>query len=640
MYQIGESFTRLRPQITHDQVWEGDRPETCVLGEPPERFRTIHCMDRINLWNQRLRIVLANPVEIENHRGHRRVSILGSAIFDRDSDGIVRAYRWDFDENNSVYLAEIPDALVVVERPPYQSQWIAGYERGLVVSLLMDHPGQTRLCQAYAAWAARRLLRLHWTASSQTFVREQIANALAMDPIAIGLAHQIQLSPRPRTPVRLDAYNHVIRFRAHYQTLQVEAPQLIPLYGVLAPWVDPSQEVTEELRRIVVSCGITPAFWRLLCREGTAWMRDFFPYYIHAEIGRDEIQDLLTMAQAFGTEALVPDWLLNEVMTVYGHPNSPMYTYVPALDDLFPLCQRLGHILMNCSEEERALLQDRARDIFHWACESLPGTSRRTVRIAKLPWFVRQASQLLVKEQLALDHQMSWDNPFTLNLNSQDVYAVVLNSPVAIWQEGQTMHHCAASYIERCMRGDQIMVSIRSHQKVRPLATVTFSIQRGKVRMTQISGFANCLVDLATRRQAHVCRRQMQAKLDSERHQGEVITTAPVRRMPSKLQGQPRPKQKKATRPRFVTSSGEKFTFNRDSVLDSFAEAIDKAHGGVLATWPRPGNFAVHMGQQMRAKRLRDGLKEFVLGHLRMPDDAELEQLVREIHEIRSSRPR
>jgi hypothetical protein len=104
------------------------------------------------------------------------------------------------------------------------------------------------------------------------------------------------------------------------------------------------------------------------------------------------------------------------------------------------------------------------------------------------------------------------------------VDAVILDSPLAIWQEGQAMHHCADKWIGPCAKGDYLMVSLRHAEKSRtrgrPLATVTFDLRGDAVRLHKIAGFANTLASPEARDQAQECLRQL--RLQWQRQQLEV----------------------------------------------------------------------------------------------------------------------
>ncbi len=59
--------------------------------------------------------------------------------------------------------------------------------------------------------------------------------------------------------------------------------------------------------------------WRLLCRDGTDWMKEFLAYYdFDRQTPAVAAVDLLRIVQAFGTGRLVPAWLLHAFIQIGG----------------------------------------------------------------------------------------------------------------------------------------------------------------------------------------------------------------------------------------------------------------------------------------------------------------------------------
>jgi hypothetical protein len=558
MYQIGNAFTRLAPSITffeclpqvitlhatdstvdnsadNDGSIHASSPAsqdlsaadtTCVLGNPPKKFATVHASALINAWHAKLQQCLADPVQLEQRKGHRRVGVLGTAIFDFAPDGLLTVYAWDFGEDDRVKLVKLPAQAAAIQGTPYQSLWMAGFELGALRAILQRLPGQATLCRAYVAWAQAKLAARLWTTEVQESVRYQVAIALDLDIWAIGVASQIQLTTQPKRPMRPHAYNHAITYRQGFETLQQEAPQLIALYALMAQEIkniaEPYQ-ATEMMALLLKAHGIKPATWRLLCRVGTDWMKEFLAYY---DFERDSpvgiATDLLTIVQAFGTDHLVPPWLLHAFIQLGGNPNAPSSNYTKRLGDMFPLCKRLGHLLAQADDATVALLKDRALAICAWASDHLANTPKGYVRRATLGGLLRRVDLQIKRDEFRQKHQRGWKSPYKLTLQNMDLEAVILDSPLAIWSEGQTMHHCAANLIQTCARGHCLMISLRSPVKSRPLATVTFDMRGLQITPHKMSGFANTLVSPEVRDIAQDCCRQLQLQRHRIRRQHAV----------------------------------------------------------------------------------------------------------------------
>lgn len=386
-------------------------------------------------------------------------------------------------------------------------------DKGALRTLRQWHHGQDDLCQTYVAWAQQALQDLVWTHSVQARVRRRIATVLALEPALLDIARRIQLAPAPVLPLRLDAYNHVVAYRQDYATLDREAPQLIPLYALLARELGGAGEVTARMKAYLGRHDIKPAFWRLLCREGTRWLQTSCSYFDFHETTRAAVAvELLALAQAFGTTRLAPPWLLHGLLQLGGNPNWPARTMLPRLLDLFALCARLGVLAQRADAVTLAQLQDNVDVIFGWASKhvaAMPGDFVRHVGLAGLLHCVRRAQQ---EEMMEFACRAPWRVPYQLALPAGAVQPVILDSALAVWQEGQEMHHCADRYIERCASGEWLMVSLRSDSTKRGVATVAFNLQAQPVRIAQISGFSNGVVEPPVLALAQLCAGQLEAQ--------------------------------------------------------------------------------------------------------------------------------
>jgi hypothetical protein len=399
------------------------------------------------------------------------------------------------------------------------------YKLGALLALQQRHPDKTDLCQSYVAWIQTQWEERLWTHEVQDSVRYQIAIALDLDVWAVEVASQIQVTAQPRMPLRGDVYNLAIRYRKDFETLQMQAAQLLPLYALLADETTvysrtSDVEVTAWMKQLLVEQGIQPAMWRLLCRAGTEWIKEFLAFY---DFRRDTTTgiatDILTITQAFGTQQLVPPALLHALMQLGGNPNELSIQYAQHLDDLFPLCARLGHLMAQADAKELALLQDRALDLFNWASDHLKELPGAYLRRATLRGLLRKVDLQIQCDALHHQGQRGWKTRYSLKLQTPGLDAVILDSPLAIWNEGQTMHHCAANLIKPCAKGELLMVSVRDPSKGRPLATVTIDMRGGRVAIHKMSGFANTLVSPDLRVIAQDCCHQLHVQRSRLREQ-------------------------------------------------------------------------------------------------------------------------
>jgi hypothetical protein len=518
MHQIGNSFTRLQPAIEFAESAFTPVPDTLgVLGDPPARFNPVHSQSLLNAWYNKLQNCLADPIQVEQRQGHRRVQILGCLVYDFSPDGQVKAYVWHFDDQDDrIQLAPLFDQSVALQGTPEGLLWMERFQLGASTALQRRHPGKATLCQAYVQWAQKQLTTSCWEPEDQERVRYQAAVALDLDPWVMKIAAQVQITSQPEPLLGVNLYNHVLTHRAGFEILLKEAPGLIALYALMVGEVDSVTdclEVTHVMRLILRLEGVQTGTWRLLCRVGTDWMREFLAYYdFERDYPCDIAVDIPRLAQAFGTQQLVPPWLLHALMQLGGNPDSPNTRYTKRLDDLFPLCKRLGHLIDQLDEKSLARLQEHAHALFNWASDHLGELPEAYLRRASLGGLIRRVELQAVQDGLALQGADSWHVPYHLRLKSTQVDAVILDSPLAIWQEGQAMRHCADNWIDPCAKGDYLMVSLRHQDKNRPLATVTFDLRGDTVRLHKIAGFANTLASPEARDFAQQCQRQLQVQ--------------------------------------------------------------------------------------------------------------------------------
>lgn len=522
MYQIGETFTRLQPAIEFaDSAFTPQEGTVSVLGDPPAKFAEVHSPSFLNAWYNKLQDCLERPVQSEQRRGQRRVQVLGTAIFDFASDGSLEVFVWDFEASGQIVLKELPAKAVVVQGVPFGTLWMERFKIGALRALVQRNPGQEALCQAYVHWAHAQLLTSCWDEQTQDRVRYLVSVELDLDMPSVAIASQVQLTTQPLLPLRVSAYNHAIRHRDSYQQLVKEAPQLITLFSLLADdlqyffFTPPVEETTARMQGYLNRLEIRRVTWRMFCREGTDWMKEFFAFY---DFNRKEscsiAIDLLELVFAFGRERLPPMALLRAFIQIGGNPNNPQTSYASRLRDLNPLCARLGHLAAQAAENDDkatlALMDERALDIFNWATSHLETLPAGYARRATLRGILRKVDAHNLHEEMRRKGEKPWRINYRLSLKSDDVQAVILDSPLAVWEEGRDMRHCADTYIEPCELGDWVMVSLRRKGRRHALATVAFEMRRDKVSQAVISGFANSLVAPEVHLMAKECMAQLQ----------------------------------------------------------------------------------------------------------------------------------
>lgn len=523
MYQINDSFTRLEPAIDMAQAMQTQcANDPCVIGDPPTELLSVHTPALLNAWHAQLVASLANPTQVELRKGHRRVQILGSVIFEFEADGTVEAYQWQFDDRGYLELGQLPANTVVAVGVPYEALWMSSFQTATRYALSPFHPDESDVCHRYVAWANAQFITLCWTPMVQDAVRERIEMDLALVPELLEIASDIQITAQPMTAIRLAAYNHVVKFASKFRTVKKDNPLLIPLFALLVedPQVvdcDPRIEVLAAVKMSLLNNGIEPAMWRLIAREGTPWLKECLAFHdFEGQTLAMCAMDLLTIAQAFGTSQSVPTWLLSAVLQLGGNPNAPRSNFAMKVDDLFPLCARLGVLVSRADTAMLQHIQEHALQIINWASDHLAKITPEQVRRASLDWLIRRYQQQDELERIQHEAAAPWKiakQRYALNLDRSDISVVVLDSAKAVWEEGRLMRHCASQYVHPCARGELVMVSIRLKDQKRPLATAAFDIRPVERQRLRISGFANALVGDDLIALARQCQAQIRQQL-------------------------------------------------------------------------------------------------------------------------------
>jgi hypothetical protein len=305
--------------------------------------------------------------------------------------------------------------------------------------------------------------------------------------------------------------------RSHHLQLLQEAPQFIALHALLSDELDRSMEITESMKSLLRQRGLGAAVWRLLSREGTQWIHEFLPYY---DQSRQQLHncaiEIVQLAATFGSQALPPRELLHALMQLRGNPNQPYSHYVHNLNDLSPLCKRLGTITARADAATLELIKSQATAIFAWASDHAESVPDAVISRLTLNGILRRVQAQALLDQKRHESGPGWTVPYELKLNDSKVSAVILDSALAIWQEGQVMQHCAARYAGRCAEGELLMVSLRHSAHRHPLATASFLLTKKQVQVHKFSGFANQRISDEAYDLIQDCLRQLQRQRRGE----------------------------------------------------------------------------------------------------------------------------
>ena len=510
---IGDGTTALLPSIQFDPSMLPPPAVKlpCRLGLPPQHLRAVHWPALLEECVARVAAAIAQPVAVERVNGDLRVCVMGETLIEQRRDGRVYAYQWLLDPveesaDGDRYLplpelGEVPPEDGDLDGIPYKQAWITGYLDGLRQALEFQWPGRQDI-EPYLDWVRLRLLRQYWTTDIQQRVRATIADALALDPAVLRRARRA-FPNEDGTPTSTYAYNMALWRHRHWPRLQAESPQWLPLFSQLWRDLPMDGDPIGNLHALLMNEGVTPAMWRLLHREGTAWLLPLRRYYGKQMRfwGQAAIR-LVLKAQLFGTRTLPPTWMLREVLNLDGYPDRPISHQLAYQVDPgdAALLARLGQWVAEARESANGemflvVLRHRLHLILAWALAH-PGYVRsRAMRQITLDGLWKRALDWEELRAERAKQEPAWPLPFDVQDVVRDGLRLqVLNSRCALLEEARMMRHCADVYADQCERRRYVMLSVRRVETDARVATVGMIWERGTVQLDQVTGFANSSV--------------------------------------------------------------------------------------------------------------------------------------------------
>jgi len=304
--------------------------------------------------------------------------------------------------------------------------------------------------------------------------------------------------------------------RSRVERLKREAPQLALLHSLLYQDLSLALDPTRAMAEFLEQHGIGRGVWRLLVQRGSEWMRPFLGFYRNPfGEGPAVAVDLLSFVQMFGTQEILPRPILHTLMAVGGNPNrlrkSP--TYAKEYEEIEDMVERVGHLFFDGGPADKIQLLDMCGAIFSWGFDHWAARSERSRRTIRLPGLLREAKAHLRRKELAHRDREPWATPWTLTSCDALFEIQILGNALALWHEAQTMRHCTDNYIERCARGEYLIVAIRpvdsADGQTRGRATAGFVQTTNGFVLHTMSGFANSKVTPQAVVIANDCLRQL-----------------------------------------------------------------------------------------------------------------------------------
>lgn len=506
--------------------------QTCVitpeyLQDAPWRYRPLQRPALVVELDRRIQHLMRHPTETELHEsGHRRVQVLGTAVFSIAPGGVVKCAIWGQKFAGQLALDVQDDDCVGAEHSPYMDRWFDGFRDGLYARMAHTHGHKHHeLLVHYLDWVQERVVKRYWTNDAAAVVRDQITSALALDNATLARARSIyRLHDQGR--VMLSDYNRALTRTEVDNRLLAETPQLALLHSLLAPILKDKGERAQAMRDYLLKRGISRGMWALLHKEGSDWLREYLPYYWHGVSTVAATVDILLVVQGFGTRSLAESTLVHGLMALGGHPNSPSRSanYAEKLADLLTLASRMGSLYRMGSPDTQDLLKEWSHDIFNWADKGWARVSRDRRAFLKVSGLIRLVMEHWEVEELQLRNMPAWELPWTLTSDLDGLECHILQTALEVWGEGRRMHHCVADRIDACAKKHYLVASIRHMDSGKGVATVGFHRSRNGFTFEMVSGPANQLVSPEVKALALDCARQLNEQIKQASKTTETAT--------------------------------------------------------------------------------------------------------------------
>lgn len=470
-----------------------DQHLTLPYVAPPEALRAAH--DHVLLqqfWSRLMQVVREPTLSIETG-DIRWVQVAGSAVLAFMPDGTVHPYLFEPAADGTSGLAPLDAWTVVLQGCPYRNLWLKALAR-LASWEVQDHAAQrgvvlgVKQASDYADWAFANFGRQLARHADLRQMRSRVARVLAFEPAVVAMAARLPVTTRSDALILLGAYNRVQRHRAAFETLQREAPNLVPIFGALCDAADfPTRgQPSARLRKFLVEAsGISPRCWRILCKDDGRVLKPLAEFY-EGPVD-DAALEHLRLLDLLGIGAKSPKWLVRNLLAGWGNADSRWASYCGDAGKHPDLWVHVVRMLSKPRQAAPAAIEfDLVRRwIFELPRDHAPDSPQRA---AGWPWLVRQASEWAEALRRQAQGQRIWST-WTETVSVDRWELRPLNSALALWEEAVAMRHCAERYGDRCQAGESVMFSVFDGS--RHVATALMDRTPQGWSLGQVKGFAN-----------------------------------------------------------------------------------------------------------------------------------------------------
>lgn len=471
---------------------------------PEPELRHLHLGWLFDSAWQRIVDAIRNPVEVHvDQRGHRHVHIVGGAVYTADPAGRWSGRLWLASAGRAPALADHPPGTLTLDGVPAGWIWLDRWERGFAVEVQREvgrQAGQVVRDEAerYARWAFGVFRNRIRSGCDLRTMRRRVTAALALDPLALAVARQLCLTERvPRATMAL--YNRVVDHLPAHRQLVNDGPGLQLSYALLchdtegaAPAERKGCEPLQRLKRRLVARKLSSRAWRMLLQGGTAIWRPMVRFYRPA--GTWQAWDYLRLLDRLAWRGAPDPRFMQLLLAQAGSSDRQKDSYEPLFQSEARLLRSIVSRYEAQDEAGRADMEADLPAVLTWIARKEAEPLHSAKRIPTWPTLVRKARAFVDRRlRTARLSPGPWPSP------SMDLAAVAdspylvepLLTPEALYDEGESMRHCALSYAPECIQGSAFIASVRDCESGRRIATALWTARSDEWCLTEVVGFAN-----------------------------------------------------------------------------------------------------------------------------------------------------
>lgn len=424
-----------------------------------------------------------DPVKVTERGGLRTVEVLG--CFRYFVMPTVRWVHFAYAAGRGRFVAGPPGSSIFVSPVMHGDGWLSFFMADWIATRGAD--AGPRAIDALAGRIRKgRAFRLLWDRVDACGIvyplQDRVAEALALDPKVLAWA-RLGIPRGTRLALRSRDLTAIWRRAEDLETIERECPVLLRPYAgaVIADVLGQHAEPVRDLKLALRAKGIGDAGWKLLLQADPEGMR--MPL-VYAQNGNALDVYAWSIQACLIAGRLLPGTVLARLIKPNGHePGIPASANaVTLLQDFWPPFLRALGRRLECVDARtgmRRFLDTEFEDVYEWLETERPDFDTNQAR-AGWPWMLRQHFLWAEQEEAfayARRDQLRWRVPVREAFLAGH-RVVALADAYELWEEGHAMRHCARTWAARCLKGRDLVISIRDAQD-RRLATAHVGLVRG-----------------------------------------------------------------------------------------------------------------------------------------------------------------